>query len=128
MLNFKILVDNFASQYEQEKITASSTQQSLFLQGKTSFDRLRIALPAINYQEIEKIRKIFIDLTSKIDLLTFAWFQDYQGRLYFQKATNIYPLIFVSLNGFSENDLEKVLYAKQGRPIYCLIFNLNKCR
>lgn len=128
LLNFKILVDNFASQYEQEKITASSTQQSLFLQGKTSFDRVRIALPAINYQEIEKIRKIFIDLTSKIDLLTFAWFQDDQGRLYFQKATNICPITFVSLNGFSKNDLEQVLYAKQGRPIYCLIFNLNRCQ
>lgn len=127
LLNFKILFDNFKSQYEQERITASSTQQSLFLQGKTSFDRLRIAMPTINYQEIEKIRKIFVDLTTKIDLLTFTWFRDEQDRLYFKKAKNVYPISFVSLNGFSNDNLEQVMYSKQGRPIYCLIFNLNRC-
>lgn len=128
LMNFKMLFDNFESQYEQYKITASSTQQSLFLQGKTSFDRLRIAMPTINYQEIEKIKKIFVDLTTKIDLLTFTWFRDEQDRLYFKKAKNVYPISFVSLNGFSNDNLEQVMYSKQGRPIYCLIFNLNRCQ
>lgn len=126
LLNLKLLFTNFHSQYEKGKITVSSTQQSLFQQHKKSFDFLRIAMPSINFMEVEKIRQIFVDLTKKIDLLKFAWFKDQQDKLYFKKMIDPLPILFVSENELSEEDFSKVMYAKQGTPIYCLVFNINK--
>lgn len=126
LLNLKLLFANFSSSYEDAKITASSTQQSLFSQQKPSFDLLRVSFPTINFEEIQKIRQIFTDLTTKIDLLKFAWFKDRDGKLYFKKMINPAPISLVTANSFSETDLEKVMYSKPGSPIHCLIFNMKK--
>ena len=127
LLNLKLLFASLDLTYESNKITASSTQQSLFSQGKTALDILSITLTTLNYGVVVKVRQIFADLSTKIDLLKFAWFKDQAGELYFKKISHLVPVCFVTMNGFSKNELAKIMSAKAGTPIYCLIFNVKKC-
>ncbi|MGO2722674.1 MAG: non-ribosomal peptide synthetase [Lactobacillus sp.] len=126
LLNLNLLFTSLSSTYEPDNITASSTQQSLFAQKKASLDILSIALTTINDQVVAKVRQIFADLATKIDLLKFAWFKDSAGKLYFKKINHPVPVCFVAINVFSKDELAKIMSAKAGTPIYCLIFNLNK--
>lgn len=126
LYNLQLLFKNYQISYEEDTIVASSTQQSLFSQGKTSFANIKIALDKIDFAEINRIQHLFTQLSKKIDILTLAWFKKDDKRLYFKQMKDAKPIVFISNGSLSNEALSKSMYLLEGRPIYMLVFNVQK--
>lgn len=122
LLNLELLFNNYATDYHDSFITASPTQQSLFSQHKHSFDVLNIALDKVDRDEILKINHLLKKLATKIDILRMGWFVK-NNRLCFKLAKGSHPLLFISENDLTENDLDKLFYQSPGRPTFLVMIN-----
>ncbi|GFZ27758.1 AMP-binding protein [Lactobacillus corticis] len=105
-----------------ERITASSSQQSLFRQRKKSFTQLKIALKQVDGVTIYKLHRLLKELSKKVDLLQFAWFSE-GDNLYFKRLKQADPIIYATERSFSEVELGQILYRKSGDPIYLGLVN-----
>lgn len=116
----------FVKGYKEEKILASSTQQSLFKQGKTSFARICLDLGGIDLAGINRVNDCLQMLSERIDVCRYAWFKDEKGQLYFKERVEArIPLVMIE-GPLEEADLQAAFYREEGQGLCVAFIDVNK--